>query len=204
MLLIPFETGMVPIRWRKTVQTMLEKEPGSPWIHRLRIIELFDAQANAGFQIFIGRKMIWNAVEQNLLQDESYGSTSGKMAGSALLQKILTMDQLRAERRAGGIFDCDASGCYNRILPPLASVHLRALGIQQPIATFLARLMFLEKRYIRTQGFSSKYRHHKKPTTTRHRPRERRRPGYLALPPNNNVQSIVLGKQRLPYGKRWS
>ena len=72
------------------------------------------------------------------------------MAGSALLQKILTIDQLRAERRAGGIFDCDASGCYDRILPPLASVHLRALGIQQPIATFLARLMFLAKRYIRT------------------------------------------------------
>ena len=94
--------------------------------------------------------MIRNAVEQNLLQDESYGSTPGKMAGSALLQKILTIDQLRAERRAGGIFDCDASGCYDRILPPLASVHLRALGIQQPIATLLARLMFLAKRYVRT------------------------------------------------------
>ena len=47
LLLIPFQTGMVPSRWRKTVQTMLEKEPGAPWIHRLRIIELFDAQANA-------------------------------------------------------------------------------------------------------------------------------------------------------------
>ena len=38
LLLIPFKTGMVPVRWRKTVQTMLEKEPGAPWIHRLRII----------------------------------------------------------------------------------------------------------------------------------------------------------------------
>ena len=79
MLIIPFKTGMVPIRWRRTVQTMLEKEPGSPWIHRLRIIGLFNAQANAGFQIFIGRKMIKNAVDQNLLQEESYGSTPGKM-----------------------------------------------------------------------------------------------------------------------------
>ena len=73
---------MVPIRWRKTVQTMLEKEPGSPWIHRLRIIELFDAQANAGFQIFIGQKMIRNAVEQNLLQDKSYGLTPGSCGKS--------------------------------------------------------------------------------------------------------------------------
>ena len=94
MLLIPFKTGMVPIRWRKTVQTVLEKEPGSLWIHRLRIIELFDAQANAGFQIFVGRKMIQNAVSKDLLQPESFGSTPGKMAGSAILQKLLSIDQL--------------------------------------------------------------------------------------------------------------
>ncbi len=62
LLLIPFQTGMVPSRWRRTVQKMLEKDPGQPWIHRLRIIELFDAQVNTVFQIFIGRKFIWEAV----------------------------------------------------------------------------------------------------------------------------------------------
>lgn len=71
LLLIPFKTGMVPIQWRKTVQIMLEKEPGAPWIHRLRIIELFDAQANAGFQIFVGRNMMRHAVSNDLLQAES-------------------------------------------------------------------------------------------------------------------------------------
>ena len=134
---------------------MLEKEPGAPWIHRLRIIELFDAQANAGFQIFVGRRMMRHAVNNNLLCAESFGSTPGKMAVSAVIQKTLATDQLRIERRAGGIFDCDASGCYDRILPPLASIHLQALGIQQTIGTFLARLMFLAKRHVKTkQGVS--------------------------------------------------
>ena len=41
LLLIPFQTGLVPKRWRRTVQTMLEKDTGAPWIHRLRIIELY-------------------------------------------------------------------------------------------------------------------------------------------------------------------
>ena len=118
LLLIPFQLGMVPARWQRTVQTMIEKEPGSPWIHRLRIIELFDAQANAGFQIFVGRKLIHQAVQQQKLRPESYGSTPGKTAASAVIQKILSINQLRIERRAGGIFDCDASGCYDRILPP--------------------------------------------------------------------------------------
>ena len=81
LLLIPFQTGIVPRRWRRTVQSMLEKEPGAPWIHRLRIIELFDAQANAGFQIFVGRRMILHAVHKNLLQKESFGSTQEKWPG---------------------------------------------------------------------------------------------------------------------------
>ena len=158
LLLIPFKLGLVPGRWQTTVQTMIEKEPGTPWIHRLRIIELFDAQANAGFQIFVGRKMMQYAVQNGLLQAESFGSTPGKMATSALVQKLVTVDQLRIERRAGGIFDCDASGCYDRILPPVASIHLQALGLHRSIGTFLARLMYQAKRYVRTgHGVSENY-----------------------------------------------
>ena len=94
--------------------------------------------------------MIRSAVTNKLLSEESYGSTPGKMAQSASIQKIIATDQLRLERRAGGIFDCDASGCYDRILPPLAAIHLRALGLQKSIGVFLARLMFLSKRYVKT------------------------------------------------------
>ena len=151
MLLLPFQTALVPNRWKKTVQTMLEKDPGHPWIHRLRIIELFDAQVNAGFQIFIGRKLIWEAVKMNKLHPASYGSTPGKMASSAVLQKVLSIDQLRLERRAGGLFDCDAKGCYDRIIPPLAAIHLQALGLEESIATFLARFMFLAQRFVKTK-----------------------------------------------------
>ena len=80
------------------------------------------------------------------------------MATSALVQKLVTVDQLRIERRAGGIFDCDASGCYDRILPPVASIHLQALGLHKSIGTFLARLMYQAKRYVRTgHGVSDNY-----------------------------------------------
>ena len=142
----------------KTVQTMLEKDPGHPWIHRLRIIELFDSQVNAGFQIFIGRKMVWSVMEINKFYEASYGSTLGKMAASALLQKVLCVDQLKLERRAGRLFDCDATGCYNRILPPFASIHLLALGLATSIGMFLARLIFMMERHVKTkQGISKEY-----------------------------------------------
>ena len=158
MLMIPFQTSLVPNRWKKTVQTMLEKDPGHPWIHRLRIIELFDSQVNAGFQIFIGRNMVWSAVERNKLHPSSYGSTPGKMAASAILQKVLCVDQLKLERRAGGLFDCDAKGCYDRIIPAFASIHLQALGLAQSISTLLSRLMFVMERHVKTkQGISKQY-----------------------------------------------
>ena len=88
-----------------------------------------------------------NAVQENWLQEESFGSTPGKMATSAILQKVLAIDQLRIERRAGGIFDCDASGCYDRILPPLASVHLQALGKEKVLNTVSTYAEVLTRRF---------------------------------------------------------
>ena len=80
---------------------MLEKEPGAPWIHRLRIIELFDAQTNAGFQLFVGRTMMRHAVNNGLLCEESFRSTPGKMAALAVIQKMVAIDQLRIVELGG-------------------------------------------------------------------------------------------------------
>ena len=142
LLLIPFQLGMVPTRWQRTVQTMIEKEPGSPWIHRLRIIELFDAQANAGFQIFIGRKLIHQAVEQKTLRPESYGSTPGKTAASAVLQKILSIDQLRIERRAGGISTVMPAGVMTVFSPLWHQFTYKHSGWINPSGLSLRGLCF--------------------------------------------------------------
>jgi len=56
LMILPFQYGFIPQRWKKTVQLMLEKDTGKPWLHRLRIIELFDAQLNAALQILVGKK----------------------------------------------------------------------------------------------------------------------------------------------------
>ena len=90
-----------------------------------------------------------NAVSKQFLSDKSFGSTPGRMAVSALVQKTVAMDQLHIERRAGGLFDCDATGCYDRILSPLALVYLQALGLHRSIRTFLARLMYPAKDMLR-------------------------------------------------------
>ena len=69
---------------------------------------------------------------------------------------MLVVDQLRIERRAGGIFDCNATGCYDRILPLLAPVHLRNLELPNKISTFLARIMLHTRRHVKTKYWISK------------------------------------------------
>ncbi len=78
------------------------------------------------------------------------------MAASAVLQNILSIDLLRLKRRSGGIFDCDATGCYDRIIPPLASIHRQVLGLGNQISTFLARLVFMAPRHVKTKHSVSK------------------------------------------------
>ena len=124
-----FLYSFVPERWSSTVQVMLEKDPGSPWIHRLRIIELFDAQVNAGFQVFVGRRMIHKAMDRDLLHESSYGSTPGCTCQEASTHKVLMTDLLRLQRKVGGIFDCDATGCYDRILPTFQACWKRIQAV---------------------------------------------------------------------------
>ena len=158
LLELPFMFSFVPDRWSATVQVMLEKDPGRPWVHRFRIIELFDAQVNAGFQIFIGRRMIYNAVDRSLLHDASYGSTPGRTCQEACIQRTLMMDMMRLMRKVGGLFDCDATGCYDRILPAFQSLHTRRMGLSKEISTFVAKLMFKCRRYVKTKyGVSDEY-----------------------------------------------
>ena len=163
LLTIPFLYNYFPERWCSTVQVMLEKDPGRPWIHRFRIIELFDAQVNMGFQVFIERRMVYNAVDKHLLHDSSYGSTPGRTCQEACIQKVLTMDMMRMTRAVGGVFDCDATGCYDRILPAFQSIHTRRLGLQKNVATFVTKLMYRCKRYVKTKfGISTEYSQSKK------------------------------------------
>ena len=95
--------------------------------------------------------MVHKTVEKGHLHDTSYCCSPGQMVSLALLRKVIAVDQLRLEQRLGGILDCDVSGCYDRILPSLASIHLQNLGMSKQIGTLLARKMYQTRHYVKTK-----------------------------------------------------
>lgn len=158
MMVLPFMYGFSPKRWCSSVQLMLQKDPGHPWIHRLRIIELLDASLNAALMILIGRKMIHYINDKNIIHQSAYGSVPGRTAQGALAQKNLTIDMLRYNRECGGLFECDATGCFDRILPNLQTLHTRRIGLQKNAAIAMATILRNMKRFIGTKfGMSNKY-----------------------------------------------
>ena len=156
LMMMPFRHAMIPARWAQTVQVLLEKDSGRPFTHRLRIIELFDSQVNAGLQILFGKRMIDNAMKHDQIHPSAYGSVPERTAQDAVMEKTLSMDILRVTKKTGAIFDCDAKGCYDRIVASLQTVASRRLGVPRSLAIFFARFWRVCSHHVKTRfGVSS-------------------------------------------------
>ena len=66
-------------RWTKVVNIMLQKDPGNPRIHRLRVIHIYEADYNMLLAIK-WRQALHFAEDQKLLNDGMYGSRPGRTA----------------------------------------------------------------------------------------------------------------------------
>ena len=151
LMMIPFRFAFAPTRWTSTVQIMLGKSPGSPWSHRLRIIELFDIQLNAAMKIFFEKWMIHNALDRDEIHPSVFGSVPGRSAQDALLEKEISFDIMRLTRTEGAIFDCDAKGCFDRMIAKLAYVHTTRLGMPHRWSIFFSIFWQACSHFVRTR-----------------------------------------------------
>ena len=92
---LPLIYSFLPELWAKSVQLMLQKDPGRPWVNRLRIIELLDANFNAALMIVVGRNMVHKANDLGAIHHSAYGSVPGRSPQDAILHKVVTMDLFR-------------------------------------------------------------------------------------------------------------
>jgi hypothetical protein len=70
----PFE------RWCADLEVMLEKDPGQPFLHLLRIICLYEADFNLYLQLMWAKRLVNRAEDHNNLGEEQGGSRPGRTA----------------------------------------------------------------------------------------------------------------------------
>ena len=128
-----FQFGFSYRRWEISWHCMLQKTP-HPIYPKLRIIQLFEGDFNAALKYLLGRVLMRFMTEENLLDEEIFGSRLGKTAPEAILNLQVVYDHHRIwQKNIISIFN-DADGCYDRIGPNLCDVSMQRTGCPRSIA----------------------------------------------------------------------
>ena len=149
-------------RWQSIVNAMLEKDPGNPLIHRLRVIHLYEWDFNL-FLCVKWRQLLHQAFKRKLINKACYGTMPGCSSLGPVFIKELEYEITRLTRSLLVHFDNDATSCYDRIPCFLANLASRKNGLHKAVCVVQAETLKHAKYYLKTKfGISSEYAKHTK------------------------------------------
>lgn len=154
------QTGYSYNRWKVIVNAMLEKEPGNPKIHRLRVIHLYEYDFNLILCVK-WRKLLHHVCDHNLINWSCYGSNPGKTSLDPVFTKELEFEICRITRTAIIQFDNDATSCYDRFPCFLANIISQKYGMSHKVCMVQGKTLADAKYYLKTKlGISDEYVQH--------------------------------------------
>ena len=137
---------------------MLEKEPGNPLLHRLRIICLYEADYNLYLKQMWAKRAVRHAEDHNCLGNEQGGSRPNRSAINVANMKALTYAFARLSKTGLGTFNNDAKSCFDRIMAAIALIYCIALGMPDAPCQIHGQAISKMKHYVKTlQGTSQNY-----------------------------------------------
>jgi len=137
-------------RWQSIVNAMLEKIPGNPYIHKLRVIHLYEWD----FNLILGvkwRQLLHHICDNGWTNWSAYGSTPGCDALSPAFLRELEYEMCRITQKPLVQFDNDAASCYDRIPCFLANVASRKYGLDAKVCMVQGRTLKEAKYYLKTK-----------------------------------------------------
>jgi hypothetical protein len=155
---IPIAHGFSPLRWQTVINAMLEKVPGNPLLHKLRVIHILEADYNLTLKAIFGRHLLHNCEDHGVLGDLQDGFRKGQSTTRTLLHNEIINDynkHLRIDNYTGMTY---ISGCFNRILPSMIALLNRKNGCTREAVRMHSETLKKAKYYIKTQhGISSSF-----------------------------------------------
>ena len=146
---IPYESGYSPDRWRNSINVTLMKEEGQFRPEKQRTIHLLESSFSEGCKVIFSRRMMQHARKYGQIPSDQYARKGGKSIDAAL-QKILTFDLMRMQKRAGVCFANDLMANYDRMAHLPSGLALRFLGAPPTAVQCMSSTMQNMRHYIRT------------------------------------------------------
>ena len=94
--------------------------------------------------------MMRNAESNGLITDEQYGGRNGRMAQSAVLNKLMYYNLSHQTLTPCAFMDDDARACYDRIVTCMSSLECRKWGIDDKVGAFTNDFIESQKFHIRS------------------------------------------------------
>jgi hypothetical protein len=149
MMSMPFEFGFVNERWTKAIDVMLEKKKGVRKIHMLRIIALLEADFNTALKIIFARKMMINA-ENAGLNEEQWGSRKNRMALDPAMRNMMIFEYGRYMRVTVAMFAADLTACFDRMFPAISNILAGKFGVDISVLKARGDTIDALERLVRT------------------------------------------------------
>jgi hypothetical protein len=130
---VAFRLGFSYKRWKLSWHCMLKKDK-KPFLHRLRIIQLFEGDFNGALKYLLGRLLMHHVVKTNQCDKQAFGSIPGRTAHDALITLQLSYDYARVRKQTMASLFNDAAGCYDRIRSLLSYLCMVRVGCPHGIA----------------------------------------------------------------------
>lgn len=154
-------SGNTLTRWSNSSTMMIEKIPGQPRIHKLRVIHIFEADFNLMLKLLWARRLVWHAHKNNALHESQAGSRPDHRCIDVVLRKTMNYLYSTLTRTPLITIDNDAKACYDRIICNVAMLVSKYFGMTKEACQFHAKTLQQMKFKIRTAAgdSSTTYQH---------------------------------------------
>jgi hypothetical protein len=146
---LPYEHGFSPTLWQDIVDVEILKKAGVYDIKKMRTITLM----NAEFQMNnkkMGRDVMYCAEEAEALAPEQNGSRRWHRVVYTTLNKRLTNDLFRMQRRSYALSSLDLKSCYDGVVHSILILALLRLGAMLKATYCMVRTLQKAHHRIRT------------------------------------------------------
>jgi hypothetical protein len=130
---------------------MLEKIPGKPFLHKLRVIHILEADYNLALKNIFGRQLMRNCEKHGVLGDLQDGFRKGRSTTRTLLHNEIICNYNKRLRIDNYIGMTDISACFDRMLPSLLSLLNRRNGCPKEAVAMHATTLKKSQYFLKTQ-----------------------------------------------------